>query len=200
MEVATANIKTLSEIMAIDQLLMKHKAGIAIQPRVELSTREVDKRRRHQSPRPEKKVLDHTSKLTKWALCQNKMLPGSTKTIKKPKRLQLEAKLNLSSLRNQEPMLDQSHRWRASGQEQDQLRKLLSQKFNTKRSQSKSCNMMKMESLLKVRRKMRSIQTISLLQFHRSSHLLVNLARWLERRTFLNFRSSLMKSVLQEKS
>jgi len=188
--------------MVIDQLLMKLKADIAIQPRAELSTREVCKRRKHQSPRPENKVLDHTSKLTKWALSQNKMLPGSTKTIKKPKRPQPKAKLNLSSLRNQEQMLDQSHRWRASGQEQDQSRKLPSQKLliNTKRSQSKSCNMMKMESLLKVRRKMRSIQTIDLLQFLRSSHLLVNLARWLERRTFLNFRSSLMKSVLQEKS
>ena len=65
MEVATANIKTLSEIMVIDQLLMKLKAGIAIQPRAELFIREEYKRRRHQSPRPENKVLDHTFKLTK---------------------------------------------------------------------------------------------------------------------------------------
>lgn len=205
-EVVTANMETSSEITDTSQSLTRPRADTATPPRAEWSIQEVCRRRRHQSLRPESKTLDHTPvNLIEWVPFQSKTWQDSTKIIDKQKRPLPKARSNLSSLRSQELLLDQSHKLRASGHVLDPLER--QSKLRPSSSKKKSNKLwrilksLRTSKFMKVnsKRKSRRILMRNLHPSHRLSQLQVNLARWRVRLTSRNSRSSLRRSDKPER-
>lgn len=138
-EVVTANMEISSELTVISLSSMRLKADTATPLRAGLSTQEVFRRRRHRNHRPESKVLDHTPvNPTEWAPFQNRTSQDSTKTIERRRRPLPRARSSPSSLRNQEHLLDQSHKPKASGHALDQSEKPLRLKPFRQRNKRRS--------------------------------------------------------------